>query len=60
MITFPPLVQSKAVGCCAGTVVVIVALFAVIFASLLELCESLTVVGLANGDGDEAINGKHT
>lgn len=56
MITFPPLVQSKAVGCCAGTVVVIaVASFASTFDSVFVLSESLTVVGFAGADGDDAV-----
>lgn len=51
MITFPPLVQSNAVDCCAGTVVVIVALF-----SALILSESLGAVGLFGTDGDDAVD----
>lgn len=58
MITFPPLVQSRAVGCCAGTVVavIVVALFAFTFDSALELSESLTAVGFAGADGDDAVS----
>lgn len=57
MITFPPLVQSRAVDCCAETfAVVIVALFAIIFESVFILSDVLIVVGFAGGDdGDDAI-----